>query len=87
MKAPLPPPFSTPPPDEDSPDLTDEELVNVIVTTDAEDFTTKVSEELRIAAPVKAYRFERRYRNGITYSRVRLDSGESLLFETGWLVL
>ena len=77
------PPLVSEPPDDDSDDLTDEELENSIEALDQADLVKKLKAEM--SSDEKAYRFERRFRSPHQYMRVRLDSGKTLLFQVDWL--
>jgi hypothetical protein len=66
--------------EEDSPDVTEEEVAEAIDTDGAEDFAQKVLVLVGNLVPD----FELRRRAGILYSRV-LYSGQGRLFRVDWL--
>lgn len=74
------------PPDEDSDDLTDEEVQAAIETSGQDDMMAKLKAEMEKHGPsTKAYRFERRIRESVQYMRVYLESGSTLMFKVDWI--
>ena len=74
------------PPEEDSPDLTDAEIQQAVLTTDSSDLAQKVAavikaNNLRVA--LEAH--ELRKRKPHVYWRVRFVGGPTLVFQVDWL--
>lgn len=83
------PPNIDPPPKEDSPDLTDEEIERAIPTGDSSDLARHIIEELRHSNGFAVSRYENRRRGERLFLRVRLvapkEPDKVLVFSVDWL--
>lgn len=80
-------------PDEDSPDLTDEEIAGAVDTSDSNAFVKALEEEIRplirpnVAAAIQSHELRKRKPHLYCRTRVALDSepDKVLLFRVDWL--
>jgi len=69
--------------EEDSPDLTDEEVSQAIETDSMDDFVRRASDFVKECLPVEP-RYERRIRSGILFCRI-LVGDHQRIFRTEWM--
>ena len=73
-------------PDEDSPDLTDEEIGRAISTVNVDDLTQRITGDLGPGSQLGAHELRRRKPHLYWRARLRTPEGErTLIFLTDWL--
>lgn len=71
--------------EEDSPDLTDEEVSGAVDIDDPKHLTSKIVEFVQESGVSPVVSFELRRRAGIHYSRVVLECGSKRVFSIRWI--